>query len=154
MAAETPAPMRVLLICHDRAPLDREGLVRWLGSFATVVGTVVISEAPQRRRRRIAREISRVGWWRFLDVVAFRAYSRMAQARADRKWEAHALEELRARFPSSATAPEIVVASPNATEAQAFIEECAPDLVIARCKTLLKPQVFSIPSLGTYVMHP
>ena len=29
-----------------------------------------------------------------------------------------------------------------------------PDLVIARCKTLLASRVFSIPPLGTYVMHP
>jgi methionyl-tRNA formyltransferase len=29
-----------------------------------------------------------------------------------------------------------------------------PDLVIARCKTLLAERIFSIPRLGTYVMHP
>jgi methionyl-tRNA formyltransferase len=29
-----------------------------------------------------------------------------------------------------------------------------PDLVIARCKVILKPSVFEIPALGTFAMHP
>ena len=44
--------------------------------------------------------------------------------------------------------------SPNSTAAEAFIRERAPDLVIARCKTLLQERIFSIPALGTYVLHP
>jgi hypothetical protein len=146
--------MRTLIICHDRARLDREGLSRWLASFSTLVGAVVIREAPGRRRRRVAREINRIGWWRFLDVLAFRAYSRIVQAPADRRWEANALEYFRERFPAPLNVPEFVVASPNAPEAETFIRECSPDLVIARCKTLLKPAIFSVPALGTYVMHP
>jgi Domain of unknown function (DUF362) len=66
--------MRTLLICHDDARLDREGLVRWLGSFSNVAGTLVIREPGGRRRKRIVREIKRVGLWRFFDVLAFRAY--------------------------------------------------------------------------------
>ena len=60
-------------ICHEDAALDREGLVRWLGSFSTFCGTVVIREPGGRLRKRISREVRRVGWWRFLDVLAFRA---------------------------------------------------------------------------------
>ena len=35
-----------------------------------------------------------------------------------------------------------------------LLKELAPDLMIARCKTLLKENVFSIPTHGTFVMHP
>jgi hypothetical protein len=146
--------MRTLLICHADAGLDRDGLARWLGSFSTFAGTVAIREPGGRLRRRIAREIKRVGWWRFLDVAAFRAHYRLFTARTDRSWEARELDRLRTRFPDRLDAPELEVSSPNAAEAERFIRQQRPDLVIARCKTLLREQVFSIPRLGTFVMHP
>jgi hypothetical protein len=146
--------MRTLLICHTDAPLDREGLVRWLGSFSTYTGTVVIREPASRKRRRIRREIERVGLWRFLDVLAFRVHYRLARAHTDQAWERRALERLRASFPERPQAPDIDVDSPNSGRAERFIRDCRPDLVIARCKTLIKEQVFSIPRLGTFVMHP
>ncbi|HZT75639.1 MAG TPA: formyltransferase family protein [Vicinamibacterales bacterium] len=146
--------MRTLLICHEEAALDREGLVRWLGSFSSVVGVVAIREPRTRLRKRISREMARVGAWRFADVLAFRAWYRLAHAAADGRWAADTLERMRARFPVRPAAPEIVVSSPNSSDAEAFIRSQAPDLVIARCKTLLKEQVFSIPRLGTFVMHP
>lgn len=146
--------MRTLLICHDDAPLDHEGLTRWLESFSTMAGTVVVREPHGRLRRRIAREIGRVGFWRFLDVLAFRVCYRLTQSARDRQWEMRELDRLRAWFPDRSDAPEIVVSSPNAPAAEAFIRSQQPDLVIARCKTLLKDQVFTIPPLGTYVMHP
>jgi hypothetical protein len=145
---------RTLLICHERSPLDREGLARWLSSFSEAAGIVVIREPPARKWRRVRREVSRVGPWRFLDVLAYRAYYRLAHAAADARWEADVLERLRTRYPQPIIAPERMVSSPNASDAEAFIRDCRPDLVIARCKTLLKEQVFSIPRLGTFVMHP
>jgi hypothetical protein len=146
--------MRTLLICHEGAALDREGLARWLGSFSTFTGAVVIREPGGRLRKRISREIKRVGLWRFLDVLAFRAYHRFAHASEDRRWEARELARLRSLYPGDPAAPEIVVSSPNAVEAQQFIAGQQPDLVIARCKTLLAERIFSIPRLGTFVMHP
>jgi hypothetical protein len=146
--------MRTLLICHEDAVLDRDGLARWLGSFSTFAGTLVVREPGGRLRRRIAREIHRVGFWRFLDVLAFRLYHRLRHAPADRQWEAREIERLRSWFPDRPNAPELVVSSPNSADAEAFIRSCRPDLVIARCKTLLHERVFSIPALGTYVMHP
>jgi hypothetical protein len=146
--------MRTLLICHDDAPLDREGLVRWLGSFSTFAGTVVVREPASRKRQRIRREIQRVGFWRFLDVLAFRLHYALVTARADQDWERSAVQRLRAAFPNRPAAPEVVVTSPNSDAAERFIRDCQPDLVVARCKTLLKEQVFSIPRLGTFVMHP
>src|SRR5262245_19438549 len=146
--------MRIALICHDDAPLDREGLVRWLGSFSTFTGTVVIREPGGRLQKRIKRKITRVGALRFVDVLAFRLYYRLVHAAADRRWEQHALESLRRHFDRLPSAPELAVASPNSPEAERFLREQQPDLVIARCKTLLKESIFSIPRLGTYVMHP
>jgi hypothetical protein len=145
--------MRTLLICHEDAALDREGLVRWLNSFSTVGGVVVIREPKTRLRKRVVREIKRVGARRFADVLAFRAWYRLAHATADREWETRQLDTLRTRFPTSPDTQEQIVSSPNSA-AEAFIRACAPDLVVARCKTLLKEQVFSIPRLGTFVMHP
>jgi hypothetical protein len=146
--------MRTLLICHEGADLDREGLARWLGSFSTFAGTVVIREPGGRVRKRIAREITRVGFWRFLDVLAFRAYYALRQAGGDREWEARELQRLRSWFPNRPEMPDVVVSSPNSAEADAFIRERRPNLVIARCKTLLAERIFSIPRLGTFVMHP
>jgi len=146
--------MRTLLIRHEHASIDREGLTQWLGSFSTLAGTVVVREPRGRLRKRIAREIRRVGWWRFLDVLAFRVHYRLRRAASDRRWERRELERLRARFPDRSDAPETLVGSPNSTDAEAFIRGCQPDLVIARCKTLLHERLFSIPRLGTYVMHP
>ena len=146
--------MRTLLICHEDAALDREGLARWFGSFSTFTGSVVIREPGGRLRKRIAREVTRVGWLRFLDVLAFRVFYRLTRAAGDRQWEARTLDQLRAWYPERPEAPELVVSSPNASEAQAFIAAQKPDLVIARCKTLLSERVFTISTLGTFVMHP
>jgi folate-dependent phosphoribosylglycinamide formyltransferase PurN len=146
--------MRTLLICHDDAPLDREGVVRWLGSFSTFAGSVVIREPAARTRRRITRELKRVGPLRMLDVLAFRTFYRLTRARADREWIQDQVKRLRTRFPHRPDAPELITRSPNGPDAEAFIREQQPDLVIARCKTLLKERVFEIPRLGTYVLHP
>src|SRR4029077_4796853 len=108
--------MRTLLICHEGADLDREGLARWFGSFSTFAGTVVIREPGGRLRKRIAREVKRVGWWRFLDVLAFRVFYRLTRAAGDRAWEARELARLRAWYPERPDAPDIVVSSPNAGE--------------------------------------
>jgi len=146
--------MRTLLICHADSALDREGLARWLASFSTFTGSVIVREPAARKRRRIRREIERVGLWRFIDVLAFRVYYALARASSDRRWEARALERLRGRYRDHAPTPEILVDSPNVAASEQFIRERQPDLVIARCKTLLTERVFSIPRLGTFVMHP
>ena len=147
--------MRTLLICHEGADLDREGLARWFGSFSTFAGTVVIREPGGRLRKRIAREVKRVGWLRFLDVLAFRVYLPAdAGGGRPRVGAPRTRSAARAGIPQRPDAPEIIVSSPNSAEAQAFIAAQQPDLVIARCKTLLSERIFSIPSLGTFVMHP
>ena len=45
-------------------------------------------------------------------------------------------------------------ADPNHDRARDFIAGLAPDLVIARCKFILKPEVFELARFGTYALHP
>jgi hypothetical protein len=146
--------VRTLIICHRNARLDREGLTRWLGSFSTLAGVVVIDEPAERVRSRVRREFARVGPWRFVDVLAYRAYHAFAHRSTDREWERRELARLGSLYPHEPPAPAIAVTSPNSAAAEAFVRQAQPDLVLARCKTILKRSVFSIPRLGTYVMHP
>jgi folate-dependent phosphoribosylglycinamide formyltransferase PurN len=145
--------MRTLLICHHDDALNRKGMARWLSSFSDLAGVVVIQEEGGRMRARIKREIKRIGYFRFLDVLAFRFYYKLKLAEGDAAVEHEMLEKLEAQYPAS-QAPELITPSPNSAESQKFIREAAPDLVIARCKTLLSERIFTIPKIGTFVMHP
>jgi hypothetical protein len=145
--------MRTLLICHEDAPLDRVAMPRWLASFSTLAGRVVIRERGTRKLQRARKEIGRVGLLRFLDVTAFRAYYRLRLARGDWQWEAARLRALLERYPP-ARAPELITASPNSAQVRQFIAAAKPDIVVARCKVLLSEEIFSIPRAGTFVMHP
>lgn len=148
--------MKTLLICHEGAVLDQEGLPRWLASFSDLVGIVVLEERAQRKIKRFRRELRRVGMFRFLDVALFRLYYRVVLARRDDAWQKAKLGELVELYPDyvAATVPILRTHSPNSREAEAFIRDRAPDVMIARCKSLLKKSVFSIPTTGTFVMHP
>jgi methionyl-tRNA formyltransferase len=65
------------------------------------------------------------------------------------------LRRLRERYPANlAAVPRIVVATPNSDETAEFLKSIGPDLVIARCKFILKPGIFGIPRIGTFVLHP
>ena len=146
--------MRTLLICHEGARLDQQGLAHWLASFSDLVGIVVLRETGQRMRHRIEREIKRVGLLRFLDVLSFRLYYKLFLAREDRKWEERKLKELSGLYPAIDGVPVLYTHSPNVSEAEQFIRERRADIVLARCKTLLKESIFSLPACGTFVMHP
>ncbi len=43
---------------------------------------------------------------------------------------------------------------PNDDATRAFLQRVAPDVVVARCKTLLRRQIFEVPTSGTIVLHP
>lgn len=147
--------MKTVLICHDDAQLDQVVLARWLSSFSNLVGIVIIQEPPRRIWRRIRREIKRSGAFRFLDVLAFRLYYRSFLIAKDRRWERQELQEKCLIYgdipPDTAI---LKTSSPNTQETETFIKRLNPDLVLARCKVLLKESVFSIPAKGTFVMHP
>src|SRR5687768_1899744 len=147
--------MRTVLICHQGSKLDEVILARWLASFSELAGIVVIEEEGQRIWKRVKREISRVGALRFLDVLAFRVFYKLALAKRDESWREQTYHELSRRFPElPATVRRLHTPSPNSREARAFIKELKPDIMLARCKTLLKESVFTIPTSGTYVLHP
>ncbi len=154
MRARNRGGMKTLLICHEGAELDREGLARWLASFSNLVGVVVLREKGQRMRRRVRREVERVGAKRFLDVLAFRLYYKLFLAARDREWEDQKLTELRTTYPQLKNVPVLITHSPNSAEAGQFIKRLGPDIILARCKTLLKESIFSLASRGTFVMHP
>lgn len=146
---------RAVLICHADDMLNREGLARWLAHGTTLAAVVVLEEPRQRIQKRIRREIKRVGWLRFIDVLAFRLHYRLFQARRDHEWENRTLMQICSRYPAVGSSTKYLqVASPNSPEVESLLRETAPDIVIARCKSLLKETIFSIPRCGTFVMHP
>ena len=135
-------PVRAALICHHDEPLNRVALARWLASFTELAAVIVIQEPPGRFRKRVRREIQRVGLLRFLDVLAFRLYYRFQLAAHDRAWEQAQLESLMGRYPDLPSSCRVVdTPSPNSAEVLALLRELRPDIVIARCKTILKKEV-------------
>ncbi|MGI8555999.1 MAG: formyltransferase family protein [Pyrinomonadaceae bacterium] len=145
--------MKTLLICHEDATLDRDGMARWLASFSELTGVIVLREKGGRKLKRVRREIERVGVLRFLDVTAFRFYYKMFLAKTDASWENEKIEELRRTY-ADFSAPVLITHSPNSKEAEEFIKTQKPDIMIARCKVILNKRIFSLSAIGTFVMHP
>lgn len=146
--------MRTLLICQEDEAITREGLARWLAHVSELVGVVIIREPPKRRWRRVQREFARSGILGLIDVLLFRAYYRLAHADRDRRWHREQLDELKRRFPSAPAVPQIVAASPNSEAVKGFMQAHACDIAVVRCKTLLRPSIFTLPRVGSFVMHP
>ena len=144
-----------MLICHEADRLDTEGLASWLASSLRLAGLIIIRDPRSRRWRAARRELRRVGWLRFLDVAAFRVYARLRLAGRDRAWKDAEIARLRQRYRADlGSVPRIHVSSPNSDEARAFLERLRPDVAIARCKIILKPAIFTIARVGTFVLHP
>jgi hypothetical protein len=147
--------MRTLLLCHSDDDLNRVALPRWLASFSDLCGLVVIKENRQQTVSRMKREVKRIGKVRFLDVVAYRLYHRLFLQNGDIAYERRVLAEMAKKHPPFALdSPMLVTASPNSAATRAFLEKLKPDMAIARCKVILKPEIFQIARLGTYAMHP
>lgn len=154
-AVHRVAGMKTVLICHREEPQNRVALARWLASFSELAGVMILEETRDRKMRRFRRELKRVGWLRFLDVIAFRLYYRLFLAASDRQWEESAIAAISAKYPEPGPATQyLITTSPNTEEGTAFLKRCSPDLVIARCKQILSERVFTIPRRGTLVMHP
>jgi hypothetical protein len=145
----------VVLICHAEDRLDRDGLASWVASTMRLAGLLIIRDDRRRLWRAARREIRRVGAVKFLDVIAFRAYARVALAGRDAAWKEAQLARLRTAYPARLDdVPQLVVSSPNSAEAKAFLAGLRPDLAIARCKVILSRDIFDLPRLGTFVLHP
>jgi len=146
---------RVVLICHREARIDVEGLASWLAQSFDLVGMVVLREPPQVFLKRARREIRRSGVLGFLDVLAFRAYYTLWLTRSDAAWINGEVARLREQYPADLDRiPRLTVSNPNTQEVRSFLESLRPDLMIARCKVLLRPEIFDLPLHGTFVFHP
>lgn len=120
-----------------------------------LAGIVLISGDRARQWRVARREIARRGIVSFADALAFRVYSQLRLAREASKWSRGELERLRARYRVTLDGiPTLQVSDPNDPRAQAFIAALAPDLIVARCKFILKPEVFELARHGAYALHP
>jgi folate-dependent phosphoribosylglycinamide formyltransferase PurN len=132
---------------------NREVLPAFLSSFSDLAGVVVIRDSPGSWRRPLKYEWRR-SKWRIVDVAAFRLFYRLRQSARDRAWiRDRAAAELK-RLPPAAPAPVFETDDPNSAETRAFLEQVQPDVVLAACKTLLKPHIFDVPEHGTFVVHP
>jgi formyl transferase-like protein len=153
-AARTPHP-RIAVICHDGDSVNSEFLPQWLAGFADVVAIIVIREGRAPQIRRLRAEYRRVGFWRLFDILAFRLYYRIFLAAGDRAWERSELKRLTASMRATpAEFPTLMTPNPNDARVTDFLRRAAPDLMVARCKWLLKRSVYEIPSFGTFVLHP
>src|SRR5262249_50637060 len=150
-----PQKPRVLLLCHDDDPIDAEGLTAWLATSFALVGRVVIHSPWTRRARAARREVRRSGWTGLLDVAAFRLFYGLTPARRDARWCAGEVARLKAKYPACVDGVwQLHVSNPNSDTVQRFLEDLAPDLVLARCKMLLTPAIFGVARVGTFVLHP
>jgi hypothetical protein len=146
---------RIALICHRDNTFNHDLVSRWLASFAELVGIIEIEERREVMWRRLRAEVRRVGIARLLDVLAFRLYYRLALAADDAAWERAAIARAAQAWqaPDPAT-PVLRTHDPNDETVRAFLERVAPDLVLARCSWLLRRAIYSVPRLGTFVLHP
>lgn len=146
---------RTVLICHHDEPLNRYGLARWLAAFTDLAGVVVIREPNARFWKRVKRETKRVGLIRSLDVFLFQMYYRLFLATADHKWQDDMLRKLEARYGDVPNGVRLLeTPSPNSSETEQFLRDIQPDIILARCKSLLNKRIFTLARVGTFVMHP
>ena len=81
-------------------------------------------------------------------------YYRLFLAGQDTKWEEQKLAEIKTLFPMHKEPPMLISHSPNTDEVENFIKDAEPDIIVARCKVILKKKIFSLAKTGTVVMHP
>jgi folate-dependent phosphoribosylglycinamide formyltransferase PurN len=147
--------LRTVLICHEADLLDRRAMSSWLANASELAGVLVLREPRSALLKRLRAEWRRSGLFGMLDVLAFKVYYRLRLARRDRQALQALGEQVLARFGTRDSGPlERTFASPNEAAARDFLAELRPDVVIARCKFILRPETFSIARVGTFVLHP
>jgi folate-dependent phosphoribosylglycinamide formyltransferase PurN len=153
--AESRLKPSVVLLCHEDDPLDVEGLSAWLATSMRLVGVVAIRSSWKRSWRAVRRQFRRTGFTGLIDVLAFRLYYRMFLAAGDAAWTRGEITRLQRIYPGRPDqAAQLQVTDPNDREVRTFLEALRPDLVIARCKVLLRPEIFDIARAGTFALHP
>jgi methionyl-tRNA formyltransferase len=120
-----------------------------------LAGLIVISDERSRRWAASKREIRRVGWIGFLDVLAYRMFARLRLRSRENAWKAQQLSELRSKYRADLeNVPRVDVTNPNTNDVQAFLNGVRPDIIIARCKFILKPEIFNLARVGAFAFHP
>ncbi len=120
-----------------------------------LAGLIVISDDGSRLWAAAKRELRRVGWIGFLDVVAYRMFARLRLRSKEEGWKTRQVAALRAKYPASLQqVPRVVVTNPNSTNAREFLNSVQPDILIARCKFILKPEIFGLARVGAFALHP
>src|SRR5687767_14292939 len=89
----------VVLICHEGDRLDTEGLASWLAGTMNLAGLIVISDQGRRLWTAARRELRRVGWLGFFDVLAYRAYARLRLRSAEDAWKTRQIDALKQQYP-------------------------------------------------------
>jgi folate-dependent phosphoribosylglycinamide formyltransferase PurN len=118
-------------------------------------GLVVITDTPGRRWAVARRELRCSGWLRLVDVLAFRLFVQLWLRRGDEAWKQDELMRLTRRYPADLSGvPRLSVTNPNDEAVSEFLKRTAPDLLIARCKFILRPHVFEVPRVGAFALHP
>lgn len=147
---------RIVLLCHHDSQVALKVLIRWIPSFADLVGLVIIRE-PERAMKwaRARKELRRSGMLGFLDMLAFRIYYRIFLAAKDERRVSELIRHLQDHYPQSLVSPPTIeVQTPNHPDVVKFLTSVEADFSIAYCKHLLKKDVFSVPRHGTFVLHP
>ncbi len=147
-----PLP-RSALICHVDDQLNEVGFARWMASISDLRLVIRIHEPPRRALKRIRREIQRIGYFRMLDVFAFRVAHRLSHGHAVSSWRDQTVRALVSQYPAP-SAQIVDVTNANDERAVRALRECEVDFAIARCKQLLAPRVFELPRKGVFVLHP
>jgi methionyl-tRNA formyltransferase len=120
-----------------------------------LAGIVEIRDDRARQWRVARREIARGGMVGFLDALAMRGYAWLRWRKAERAWADREVERLRERYRVALERiPRVVVSDPNSERSRSWIAGLVPDLIVARCKFILKPEVFELARAGTFALHP
>ena len=146
---------------EDSAHLSRRGPPRGGGHVAVarlLLGGRGLDRAPGVEGEKVETAAAGNQTSRCTAFPRRRRFSGLLQAFSSRRRRSvggSVSRRLAARYgPQDVEVPVLRTASPNSDQAVEFIRRLAPDMMFARCKTILAARVFSIPRNGTYVMHP
>lgn len=145
--------MKTIIILHNDSLFDKEILTRWLNSFSDLVGIIVINESKDIVKRRIKFEIKRSGIFGFFDILLFRIFYKLKYSKLDNDFLNNIINEYKTKF----ELPKIDFINTNSIndeKVKDFIESKKVDIVLARCKQLIKKDIYNLPKKGTYVLHP